>query len=91
MSASKKLANSVKALIYLAEHFPEPKQSTDIAEEIESNASKIRQLLSRLVKAELVESIKGSQGGFRLKNNLKTFTCKIFIVQLKIRKFFQSI
>jgi len=66
MSASKKLSNSVKALIYLQAHFPTPKRSAEIASSIGCNASKIRQLLSLLVKNNIVESTQGSSGGFKL-------------------------
>ena len=70
MSASKKLSNSVKALIYLDSNHPTPKRSNQIAEAIGCNASKIRQLLSLLVKNNIVESTQGSSGGFKLKRSL---------------------
>ena len=66
MSASKKLSNSVKALCFLAKSFPEPKQSAEISEALNCNASKLRLLLSYLVKSSIIESTKGSRGGFKL-------------------------
>ncbi|GJQ63527.1 MAG: hypothetical protein SCALA702_25800 [Melioribacteraceae bacterium] len=66
MSASTKLSTAVKALCYLAEVYPAPKNSTEIAENIGVNASKLRKLLSYLGKDEIVVSTKGSSGGFLL-------------------------
>jgi Rrf2 family protein len=66
MSASIKLSHSIKALCYLAECYPEPKTSKDIADSIGANASKMRQLLSMLVKQNIVASTQGVKGGFLL-------------------------
>jgi Rrf2 family protein len=66
MSASQKLSTAVKALCYLAKVFPEPKNSTEIAEAIGVNASKLRQILSSLMEADIVGSTKGAHGGFFL-------------------------
>jgi len=66
MSASQKLSTAVKALCFLAKVFPEAKTSAEIAEAIGVNASKLRQILSSLMDAEIVGSAKGSHGGFFL-------------------------
>lgn len=66
MSASTKLSTAVKALCYLAESHPEPKSSSQISEHTGANASKIRQLLSLLSKSGIVDSTKGTSGGFVL-------------------------
>lgn len=66
MSASTKLSTAVKALSYLSESFPAPKSSIEISEKIGINASKIRKILSMLVKEKMVVSIKGVTGGFLL-------------------------
>ncbi len=66
MSASKKLSTAVRALCYLAESYPEPKNSTEIADYTGINASKLRKILSYLVKNKIVESSKGTSGGFIL-------------------------
>lgn len=66
MSSSNKLSTAVKALCYLAKVFPEAKTSGDIADSIGVNASKLRQILSSLMKAEIVGSTKGASGGFYL-------------------------
>lgn len=65
MSASTKLSTSVKALCYLAEN-GKPRSSTDIANEIGINASKLRKLLSMLGKSGIVKSDSGMLGGFSL-------------------------
>ena len=66
MSASQKLSTAVKALCYLAKVFPEPKTSAEIGEAIGVNPSKIRQILSSLLDADIVGSTKGAHGGFYL-------------------------
>jgi Rrf2 family protein len=66
MSSSVKLSTAVKALCYLAKVFPEAKTSGEVAELIGVNASKLRQILSSLMKAQIVGSTKGANGGFYL-------------------------
>lgn len=68
MSASTKLSTAVKAVCYLAIN-PEPKTSIEIAECINTNASKLRKILSMLVKNNIVESWQGTSGGFILKKD----------------------
>lgn len=82
MSASTKLSTAVKALSYLASVSPEPKNSADISYVTGINASKLRKLLSLLVKSSIVESEKGTNGGFTLKKkanhiNLQEIYCAI--------------
>jgi len=67
MSASTKLSTSVKALCYLKEVHPKPVSSSEIAESIGINSSKLRRILSLLVKNGIVESNSGTKGGFKLK------------------------
>ena len=67
MSASTKLSTSVKALCYLEEVDPKPVSSSEIAESIGINSSKLRRILSLLVKNGIVESNSGTKGGFKLK------------------------
>jgi Rrf2 family protein len=66
MSASSKLSTAVKALCYLSEKYPEPKSSSDIAKSIDVNASKLRKILSYLVKCNIIQSLQGTTGGFLL-------------------------
>ncbi|HSW54787.1 MAG TPA: Rrf2 family transcriptional regulator [Ignavibacteriaceae bacterium] len=67
MSASTKLSTSVKALCYLEEVHPKPVSSSEIAGSIGINSSKLRRILSLLVKNGIVESNSGTKGGFKLK------------------------
>ena len=67
MSASTKLSSAVKALCYLSKVFPEPKSSSEIANYTGINASKLRKILSMMVKSNIVQSVSGSTGGFILK------------------------
>ncbi len=67
MSASTKLSTAVKALCYLAKAFPEPKTSIQISNYTGTNASKLRKILSLLVKNNIVESSYGVSGGFIIK------------------------
>jgi len=82
MSASNKLSTAVKALYYLAESYPEPKSSTEIAENIGYNPSKLRKILSFLSKDNIVQSTRGKTGGFLLakptdKINLQEIYCSV--------------
>lgn len=65
MSASTKLSTSVKALCFLALD-DSPKNSTEIAQNIGVNASKLRMLLSKLGKSGIIKSDTGMRGGFSL-------------------------
>ena len=67
MSASTKLSTSVKALCYLAQAYPDPVASSEIAAAIGINSSKLRMILSMLAKNGIVESNSGTTGGFKLK------------------------
>lgn len=71
MSSSVKLSTAVKALCHLAKVFPDPQNSNEIANAIGVNASKLRQIMSSLLKAQIVGSSKGAGGGFYL---LQDFT-----------------
>ena len=67
MSASTKLSAAVKALTFLAKDYPLPRNSLEISVHTGINASKLRKILSMLVKKGIVESAYGTAGGFRLK------------------------
>lgn len=82
MSASNKLSTAVKALYFLAESHPEPKSSSEIAESIGHNPSKLRKILSFLVKDNIVISSRGKSGGFLLarptdKINMQQIYCAV--------------
>ena len=88
MSASTKLSTSVKALCYLAQAYPEAKSSAEIALHINVNASKLRKLLSMLVKNDLVESAKGTAGGFLLKRQPSSIHLQEIYCSIEDRKAF---
>ncbi|GIK62181.1 MAG: Rrf2 family transcriptional regulator [Ignavibacteriota bacterium] len=67
MSASTKLSTSVKALCYLQQEHPKAVSSFELEEAIGINSSKLRRILSLLVKNGIVESNAGMSGGFKLK------------------------
>jgi len=69
MSASKKLSLAVKSLCVLNMHADEPLSSVQIAEKLNVNPSKLRRILSMLVKTGLIESSQGAKGGFILKRS----------------------
>lgn len=82
MSASNKLSTAVKALHFLAESYPNPKSSTEIASAIGYNPSKLRKILSFLVKSGIVKSSRGKLGGFLLERptdeiNLQEIYCSV--------------
>lgn len=88
MSASTKLSTSVKALCYLAHEHPEPKSSSEIADYIGVNASKLRKILSMLVKNNIVESAQGASGGFILKKRVEQLHLQEIYCALEDRKAF---
>ncbi len=88
MSASTKLSNAVKALCYLSNAYPDPKNSEEIAQNTGLNASKIRMILSMLVKDNMVESIQGSGGGFIIKKNPSEIHLKDIYCAIEDRKAF---
>lgn len=88
MSASTKLSTAVKALTYLALVEPEPKNSTEISEVTGINASKLRKILSYLVKSGIVESEKGTNGGFTLKKQPKQIHLQEIYCAVEDRKAF---
>ncbi len=88
MSASTKLSNSVKALCFLAETYPEPQSSVYISSKIGVNASKLRKLLSLLAKNNIVESVKGTNGGFILKKAPKKIHLQEIYCSIEDRKAF---
>lgn len=88
MSASTKLSTSVKALCYLASTHPAPQKSSKIAEEIGTNASKLRKLLSMMSKTGIVESTQGTTGGFLLKKSPKKIHLQEVYCSIEDRKAF---
>lgn len=86
MSASQKLSTAVKALCFLAKVFPEAKTSSEIAQAIGVNASKLRQILSSLLNAEIVGSTKGAHGGFYLTQDFTALSLYQIYSSLEDRK-----
>ena len=88
MSASTKLSTSVKAICFLAQTHPVPQNSRQISDAICVNASKLRQLLSMLKKSDIVESTKGTSGGFILKIDPKKLDLQRIYCAIEDRKAF---
>ncbi len=88
MSASTKLSTSVKALCYLAKVKHDPKTSSEIAKKIGVNASKLRKILSMLVKNNIVESSQGASGGFVLKKEIEDLHLQEIYCAIEDRKAF---
>ena len=88
MSASTKLSSSVKALCFLAESYPIPKTSKEIAANTGLNASKLRKLLSLLSKNNIVESSQGTKGGFQLLKSPKEIHFQEIYCSIEDRKAF---
>lgn len=87
MSASTKLSNSVKALCFIA-NSNKPCNSSEISQNTGINASKLRKLLSLLCKNGIVESNKGSMGGFNLKKNSDEIDLQEIYCAIEDRKAF---
>jgi Rrf2 family protein len=88
MSASTKLSTAVKAICYLSNPNTLPKTSSEIAENIGINPSKLRKILSMLVKNGIVESTHGTTGGFILKKNFSTLHLQEIYCAIEDRKAF---
>jgi Rrf2 family protein len=88
MSASHKLSTAVKALYYLAESYPEPKNSSEIADSIGYNPSKLRKILSFLVKDKIVTSTRGKTGGFLLAKPTNDITLQEIYCSVEFRQAF---
>ena len=88
MSASTKLSSSVKAICYLAEVYPNPKTSKEIAKNIGVNPSKLRQLLSMLSKQKIVKSTQGKAGGFVLSKSPEKIHLQEVYCSIEDRKAF---
>ena len=69
MSASTKLSTAVKAICYLTDSYPQPKTSAEISSYTGINASKLRKILSMLVKNKLFACKKDMSHGI---NNCKS-------------------
>ena len=88
MSASTKLSSSVKALCYLEQAYPKPVSSSEIAEAIGINSSKLRMILSMLAKNGIVESNSGTTGGFKLKKQASEIDLQEIYCAIEDRKAF---
>jgi len=88
MSASTKLSTSVKALCILAQNPEQSYKSEAIAEEIGVNSSKLRKLLSMLVKNNILASEYGNKGGFRLVKSASEIDLQEIYCAIEDRKAF---
>ena len=88
MSASTKLSTSVKAICFLSSNYPEPKSSPEIAENIGINPSKLRMILSMLVKNGIVKSTQGNTGGFTISKNSSELHLQDIYCAIEDRKAF---
>lgn len=88
MSASSKLSNSVKALCFLAKHYPAPQNSASISRDTGINASKLRRHLSALAKAGILRTTQGSSGGFMLEKEPADIHLQEIYCALEDRKAF---
>lgn len=88
MSVSTKLSTAVKALCFLAENEGQSFSSAEISMTIGANASKLRQLLSLLAKSKIVNSVKGSNGGFSLNHPANQIHLQAIYCAIEDRKAF---
>lgn len=66
MQASSKYTKAIQICIYLNFHKDELISSARLAESLSTNPVVVRRLIKHLRDAEIVKSIAGTQGGFRL-------------------------
>ncbi len=82
---SKTCEHAIRATIYIASESSEGKRSSirDIARKIESPEPFTAKILQRLVKSEIIKSIKGNGGGFEIE--------KIQFKQIKLEQIVKAI
>lgn len=82
---SKTCEYAIRATIYIASESAEGKRCDirDIARKIESPESFTAKILQRLVKADIIKSIKGNGGGFEIE--------KLLLKQIKLEKIVKTI
>lgn len=88
MSASTKLSAAVKALTFLAKEYPSARNSLEISNHTGLNASKLRKILSMLVKNGIVDSEYGTAGGFKLKRKPSQIDLQEIYCAIEDRKAF---
>jgi Rrf2 family protein len=66
MSQSAKLASAAYILAYVARHEPEQVTTDSIARVLKDHPARVRQIVSALVKAGLLKSLRGAAGGIVL-------------------------
>jgi Rrf2 family protein len=66
MSQSTKLASATYILAYVARHEPEQVTTDSIARVLKDHPARVRQIVSALVKAGLLKSLRGAAGGIVL-------------------------
>ena len=88
MSASIKLSTAVKALCYLAEDIQTARTSKEISTHIGVNASKLRKVLSLLVKSGILDSTQGAMGGFLLKKDIQSLHLQEIYCAVETQKAF---
>lgn len=88
MAASKRLSLATKALCVIQDYAPEAITSNQIAEALDVNPSKLRRILSVLVKARLIESSQGTRGGFILKKQAEKISLQEVYCAVEDKKAF---
>lgn len=88
MSASTKLSTAVKALCFLALQPGKAFTSNQIALGIGINASKLRRLFSLMANDNIMQSVKGSNGGFHLSRDPEDITIQEVYCAIEDRKAF---
>jgi Rrf2 family protein len=66
MAQSTKLASAAYIMAYVARHEPEHVTTESIARVLKDHPARVRQIVSTLVKAGLIKSLRGAQGGIVL-------------------------
>ena len=65
---------ALHSMVYLSVNMHKPASTKEISKHFEVSENHLSKVMQRLVKAELVESLKGPKGGFKLHKNCEDIT-----------------
>ena len=90
MTKDRTLTTAIHILTALAYRQPELVNSEYLANSLQTNPGLVRRVLSKLVKARLVESVKGKHGGYRLVHPAESINLKMIYDAVDAGPIFRS-
>ena len=90
MTKDRTLTTAIHILTALAYSQPELANSEYLSNSLQTNPGLVRRVLSKLVKASLVESVKGKHGGYRLAVPAESINLKMIYEAAEAGPLFRS-